>query len=85
MLPRATDPKWIEAGATEILAASGASCWLDADLDAPVKPTQPALEMARNSDRISNRKEVALPLSGLDCVALFSAPVKQSFVVRVFM
>lgn len=75
----------MEAGATEMAAAAGVLCLLDAGLDALLKAMQPALERAAKSKRASERIETALVLRGLDCVACFTAPLKHSFVVMLFM
>jgi hypothetical protein len=81
VLPRATDPKSIDAGAREILAAPGVFCWLDATFDAPVNPMQPALESAAKSKMVSVTSEILLLPTGFACGAHFPARQNNLFLV----
>ena len=85
VLPRDTDPKLIDAGARDMLAAPVVFCWLDATLDAPVNPMHPALESPARSKSRSDANETALLHWRLDCIAHFPAQLSDLFAVLCFI
>jgi len=74
VLPTATRPKLTDAGATEIVAAPGVLCWLEAGLDAPVSPMQPELDRIAKKRRTRAAKGIAFLSAEFISVAHFSAP-----------
>jgi hypothetical protein len=74
-----------DAGASEIVAAAGVVCWLDAGLDAPVRPMQPELERIAERRRARAATEAAFRPVEFACVARFPAPPNQSFALKGFM
>jgi hypothetical protein len=69
VVPTGTDPKRIDAGATDIVAAPGVVCWLDATFGAPVSPMQPTLDNEQMSSRAKAGKDMAFLPVELVCVA----------------
>lgn len=59
MSPSGTEPKLTDAGATEIVAAPGAVCWLDAGLGALVRPMQPEMVRIAEKRRARAAAEIA--------------------------
>ena len=85
MPPTATEPKPTAAGASEIVAAAGVVCWLDAGLlDGPVRPMQPELDRIAESRRARAVAEIAFLSVEFFCVARFHASPVQSLVLNFF-
>lgn len=61
MPPIATDPKRIDAGANEIVAAVVVPCWPEPGLEALVRPMQPEMESVEESRRIRAATGTAFP------------------------
>jgi hypothetical protein len=57
--PIATDPKRIDAGANEIVAAVVVLCWPEPGLEALVRPMHPEMEIVEESRRIRAATETA--------------------------
>jgi len=85
VLPTATEPKLTDDGATEIVAVPGVVCWLDAGLDAPVRPMQPELNRSAESRRARAATGSAFRPVEFACVARFPAPPNQSFILNFFV
>ncbi len=81
----ATEPKLTDDGATEIVAAPGVLCWLDAGLDAPIRPMQPELDRIAESRRARAATGIAFLPVEFACVARFPAPPNHSFILNVFI
>jgi hypothetical protein len=62
--PKATEPKLIDAGATEIVAAPGVVCWLEEEefAGALAIPLQPEMERIAIARRASAATEILLLL-----------------------
>ena len=60
MPPSGTDPKLMEAGATEIVAAPDVAGGFDELFGAPVTPTHPEVESSNTSKRAVAAAEIAL-------------------------
>ena len=71
--PTATDPKFTDAGATEIAAAEGADVEL-AGFDAPVSPIHPEIERVAQSKKSSAASRAGLRLFEVSRGARASAP-----------
>ena len=72
--PMPTEPNLIDEGATEIVAAPGVFCRLDAGLCAPVSPMQPELDRVAKRRRTRAAKGIAFLSAEFISVAHFSAP-----------
>jgi hypothetical protein len=83
--PSGTEPKPTDAGATEIVAAPGVVCWLDAGLDALVRPMQPELIRIAKNRRARAATEIAFWPVEFACSAHFSAPRNHSFRLNFFI
>lgn len=80
-----TEPNLMDAGASEIAAAPGVLCWLDAGLAAPVRPVQPEVEMMAESRRASAVTGIAFLPVEFACIARFPAQRNPSFMLEVFI
>jgi hypothetical protein len=74
-----TEPKLIDAGATEIVAVAGVLCWLDAALGALVTPVQPEMDRMAENRRTRAAVGIAFLPGELACAAHFRAPPNHSF------
>jgi hypothetical protein len=77
--PTATDPKLIDAGATEIVAAPDGVCWLDEVLGVLAIPVQPEMDRVAKSRRARPAKGIALLAMERACVVYFPTPLNRSF------
>ena len=80
-----TEPNLMDAGASEIAAAPGVLCWLDAGLAAPVRPIHPEVERIAENRRASAATGIAFLPVEFSCVARFPAQRKPSFMLEVFI
>ena len=80
-----TEPKLIDAGATEIVAVAGVLCWLDAALGAPVSAVQPELDRIAESRRTRAATGSAFLPVELVCAAHFRAVPDHSFICIFFI
>lgn len=64
----------MDDGSTEIVAAPGVVCWLEAGLDAPVRPMQPELDRIAESRRARAAAGTAFLPVRFGCAASFRAP-----------
>jgi len=81
----ATEPKLIDAGATEIVAAPGVLCWLDWLWGVLVIPMQPELHRRAKSRRTRAATGIALLPTELACVTHFPAPPNHSLTLNFFI
>jgi hypothetical protein len=56
----ATDPKLMDEGVKEIVAAPDAGCWLDVPFDALVRPMQPERDRAARNKRTRDARALEL-------------------------
>jgi hypothetical protein len=77
--PTATEPKLIDAGATEIVAAPGVVCWLDEVLGVLAIPVQPEMHRMAKSGRARPAKGIAFLAMERAAVVYFPAPLNRSF------
>jgi hypothetical protein len=82
--PMPTEPNLIDEGATEIVAAPGVFCWLDAGLCAPVSPMQPELDRIAKSKRTTAAAGIDFLRTELIIVAHSRARSDHSFMLRFF-
>jgi hypothetical protein len=75
VLPRATLPKLIDAGATEIVAAPDVLAWLEVAFGAPVSPVQPDMEKIAESSRIRVATRMAFLPAKLESASDFPEPL----------
>jgi hypothetical protein len=80
-----TEPNLIDAGASEIAAAPGVLCWLDAGLAAPVRPMHPEVERTADNRRASAATGIAFLPVEFACVARFPAQSNRLFMFEVFI
>jgi hypothetical protein len=76
--PTATDPKLIDAGATEIVAAPGVVCWLDEVLGVLAIPVQPEMDRMAKSGRARPAKRIAFFPLERTRVVYFPTPPNRS-------
>jgi hypothetical protein len=81
----ATEPKLIDTGATEIVAAAGVLGWFDEAFGALVTPVQPELDRIAKSRRTIAAIGVAFWPVERTCAVHFRAPLTPSFIFRYFI
>jgi hypothetical protein len=85
VLPTATDPKLIDAGATEMSAAPGVVCWPDPGFEALVKPMQPEVKTVAQIRSARETGKIGLLHAGAVGVACFAAPEKYFIAEKLFI
>ena len=85
MPPTATEPKLIDAGATEIVVAPGVVCWLDEALGVLAIPEQPEMDRMAKSGRARPATRIAfLPMERAG-VVYFPTPLNRSVIPWFFI
>lgn len=69
----------MDDGASEIVATPGVVCWLEAGLEAPVRPMQPELDRIAESRRARAATGTTLLPVRFGCAAFFRAPLPSIF------
>lgn len=85
--PTGTEPKSMEAGATEIVAAPPVVCPFKEVLDPTAIPVQPENDRNVKRIRISAAKEIGFLCASRKraWIAYFSAPANTSFLAKLFI